>query len=108
MADINEKWQPIKSIKSDIVSKLTGHQGRPYQARGPIWIEALLPGPLSGVSTNFWGASTSDNHRNHELCEKARPEKGNAKLGMSGAYSSVSFLQQRIPCPWKGHFCNTQ
>ena len=31
--------------------------------------------PFSGVCRNFWGGSSSHKGRNHEWCERARPEK---------------------------------
>jgi len=39
---------------------------------------ATVLAPLS--EQKFWGRTSSHNHRNHEWCERAGPEKGNAQL----------------------------
>jgi len=47
--------------------------------------------PLSGVSSN-WGRASRHNHRTHDWCERARPEKGNAKLGCLQWRSQLKIL----------------
>jgi len=64
------------------------------KSAGPDW-KHFGGAPLSGVCKNFWVAS-SYKHRNHEWCERARYEKGNANLGMSRGMPPVSPLQQRL------------
>ena len=59
----------------------------------PDW-KHFCGAPLSGVSRNFWRGASSHDHRNHEWCERARPKKGNAKLGCLGSCPSVSGVQR--------------
>jgi len=61
-------------------------------------LEALLRGPTQWRVQNVLRAS-SHNHKNHKLCEGARPEKGNTQLTVSGAIRPRLLLPCRLPMP---------
>ena len=70
--------------------------GPALASAGPDW-KHFCGAPLSGLCRNFLGEHrVSHNHRNNELCERARSENANGKQLLSGAYPLVSRLQRRL------------
>jgi len=65
--------------------------GPALASAGPDW-KQFGGAPHSVVCRNFWRGLSSHKHRNHEWCERTRPEKGNAKLEVSGGMPEMSGL----------------
>jgi len=112
----NQTYATVTTIWNIDCLTLTRHWccHQALASAGPDW-KQFFGAPLSGVSRNFWWGASSHNHRNHERCERARLDKGNAKLGCLGACSSVLPLLKRLSMfvrrsitPSKSMSCYTQ
>ena len=65
-------------------------------------------GPTQWLVQKFFRRVSSHNHRNHELCERARSENGNAKQGMLEHTPQFHFYSGDFPCPFHEHLRITQ
>jgi len=71
-------------------------------------LETLLRGRTQWREQKYLSRASSHNHRNHEWYERARPEKGNAKLGCLRACPHFHLSRRDFPCLFDGHVHNTQ